>query len=414
MTSAAFQPSLLHRLWRLLPANGRRRAGTEAAALLAPRIDRSPPPAAHGIAVAGELSRYSGLGEGARLFRLGLDALGVANWPVDVSPLLPAGASGTPPILGASPPAAAPLVIHVNAPLLPLALLRLPRSLSRGRRVIGFWNWELSDVPPDWRAGARFVHEVWVPSPFTATAMEKFLPGRVRVVPFPLAVAPPAPVTRDRAAFGLPENAIVVLVSMNLASSFERKNPLAAIAAFRAAFGDRADRILVLKIGNPDHFPADFARIAQAAGGAPNIRIDTRSYPIAEVHALTAVADIVLSLHRAEGFGLVLAEAMLLGKPVIATGWSGNMGFMDADSAATVGYRLVPVEDARQVYRDSYWADPDVADAVAHLRHLADDAEARAAMGARGKALVTERLGISPLADAVRSLGLPTGPDLPR
>ena len=122
----------------------------------------------------------------------------------------------------------------------------------------------------------------------------------------------------------------------------------------------------------------------------------------------------MLSLHRAEGFGLVLAEAMLLGKPVIATGWSGNMGFMDAASAATVGYRLVPVEDARQVYRDSYWAEPDVADAAAHLRRLADDAETRAAMGARGKALVTRRLSATPLADAVRSLGLPIGRDVPR
>ena len=418
MTSAVFRPSLLHRLWRLLPASGRRRAGSEAAAWLAPRIDRCPPPAQHGIAVAGELSRYSGLGEGARLFRLGLDAAGVANWPVDVSRYLPAGASGTRPVKGEPPPEAAPLVIHVNAPLLPLVLLRLPRRLSRGRRVIGFWNWELPDVPPDWSAGARFVHEVWVPSAFTAAAMERLLPGKVRVVPFPLAVVPPMPPVRDRASFRLPQDAIVVLVSLNLASSFERKNPLAAIAAFRAAFGKRLDRILVLKIGNPDHFPADFIRIVDAAGGALNIRFDIRSYPAAASLALTAAADIVMSLHRAEGFGLVLAEAMLLGKPVIATGWSGNMGFMDADSAALVGYRLVPVEDPRQVYRDSYWAEPDVDEAVAHLRRLAEDADARAALGARGKALASERLGIGPLADAVRGLGLAVGssagPDRPR
>ena len=214
------------------------------------------------------------------------------------------------------------------------------------------------------------------------------------MVPFPLAVVPPMPPVRDRASFRLPQDAIVVLVSLNLASSFERKNPLAAIAAFRAAFGKRLDRILVLKIGNPDHFPADFIRIVDAAGGALNIRFDIRSYPAAGSLALTAAADIVMSLHRAEGFGLVLAEAMLLGKPVIATGWSGNMGFMDADSAALVGYRLVPVEDPRQVYRDWYWAEPDVDEAVAHLRRLAEDAEARAALGARGKALASERLGI--------------------
>jgi glycosyltransferase involved in cell wall biosynthesis len=379
---------------------------TEVTALLAPRIDRGLPPARKGLAVAGELSRFSGLGEGARLIRSGLEALGVANWPVDVSAYLPADASRMPTGGCASPPAGVPLVIHVNAPLLPLVLLRLPRGFSRGRRIIGFWNWELPDVPPDWRAGARFVHEVWVPSPFTATAIEPLLPGRVRVVPFPLAVACPVPLTRDRGAFGLPESAVVVLVSMNLASSFERKNPMGAISAFRAAFGDRPDRVLVLKIGNPDHFPADFAHIAAAVDGASNIRIDTQSYPAAASHSLTAVADIVLSLHRAEGFGLVLAEAMLLAKPVIATGWSGNMAFMDPESAALVDYRMVPVDDPRQVYRNSTWAEPDQREAVSRLRHLADHPEARASLGARAMARAQERLGAGPLAAAVRGLGL--------
>jgi len=336
----------------------------------------------------------------------GLDVLRVATWAMDVGGHLPAADPGTrggyPPV----PPAGMPLVLHVNAPLLPLVLLRLPRALVRGRRVVGYWNWELPDLPPDWHSGARFVHEVWVPSPFTAAAVEPLLPGRVRVVPFPLAVAPPVPEALDRSAFGLPANAVVVLVSANLASSLERKNPLGAIAAFRAAFGNRRDRILLLKIGNPDHFPADFARITAAVADAANIRIDTKPYPTAAVHALTAAADIVLSLHRSEGFGLVLAEAMLLAKPVIATGWSGNMAFMDADSAALVDWRLAATNDPRQVYRGSVWAEPDQGGAVAHLRRLADDAAARAALGARGRRLALNRLGAGPLATAVRHLGL--------
>jgi glycosyltransferase involved in cell wall biosynthesis len=241
---------------------------------------------------------------------------------------------------------------------------------------------------------------------FTAAAVEALLPGRVRVTPFPLAVAPPLPAARDRRDLGWPADAVVVLVSANLASSFERKNPLGAIAAFRAAFGDRTDRLLVLKIGNPDHFPADFARIVAEVGDAANIRVDTRPYPMADVHALTAAADIVLSLHRSEGFGLVLAEAMLLGRPVIATGWSGNMDFMDARSAALVGYRLVASDDPRQVYRGSHWAEPDLAQAARHLRDLADDAPARARLGARGREHALAHLGAGPLAAAVRGLGL--------
>jgi glycosyltransferase involved in cell wall biosynthesis len=406
MTPAKFRPGLFHRLWRLLPAKARRRVSAEAVALLAPHIDRGVPQVRGGVAVAGELSRISGLGEGARLMRSGLEALGITDWPIDVSRWLPADTSGISARECEVPPSGVPLVIHVNAPMLPLVLLRLPRGFARGRRVIGYWNWELPDPPLDWRAGSRFVHEVWVPSPFTAAAIEPLLPGKVRVVPFPIAVAPPAPLTRDRGALGLPEAAVVVLVSINLASSFERKNPMGAIAAFKAAFGDRPDRVLLLKIGNPDHFPGDFARIAAAVADAPNIRIDTKSYPAAAAHSLTATADIVMSLHRAEGFGLVLAEAMLLAKPVIATGWSGNMMFMDEDSAALVGYRMIAVNDPRQVYRNSTWAEPDQREAVCHLRRLADDVDARAALGARGEERARTLLGTGPLAAAVRDLGL--------
>jgi glycosyltransferase involved in cell wall biosynthesis len=379
---------------------------TWATALLAPRIDRVPPTATAGIAVAGELSRASGLGEAARLMQRGLRHLGVATWSVDAGPMLPAHSADFA-VASEMPPDGVPLLLHVNAPLVPLVLLRLPRGLIRGRRVIGSWLWELPTVPPEWRAGARFVHEVWVPSDFVAGAVEPLLPGRVRVVPLPLALARPAPSALDRSAFGLPHDTVVVLVTFNLASSFERKNPLAAIAAFRAAFGERADRLLVLKVGNREHFPDDFARIVAAVEGTPNIRLETRTLPAADLHALTVASDIVLSLHRSEGFGLVMAEAMLLGRPVIATGWSGNMTFMDPDSAALVGYRLVPARDPRQVYVGADWAEPDQADAVAHLRRLADDAGARAALGARGEAMATARLGVGPLMVALRAIGMP-------
>ncbi len=402
-----FRLSALHRMWRLLPARQRRRMVTSATALLAPRIDRNPPPARGGLVVAGELSRASGLGEGARLMLAALRQLGIPAWPLDVGPLLPAATSDLPPPDRADVPEGAPLVLHVNPPLLPLVLLRLPRRLLRGRRIVGYWSWELPSAPPDWRTGVRFVHDVWVPSEFTADAVAPLLSRRPLVVPHPLAVVPPAPSSLDRAAFGLPDDAVVVLVSFNLASSLERKNPLAAIAAFRAAFGDRPDRLLLLKIGNRGHFPEDYAQLAAAAATAPNIRLETRTLPTADLHALTAACDIVLSLHRSEGFGLVPAEAMLLGKPVIATGWSGNMSFMDATSAALVGYRLVPAEDPRHVYEGACWAEPDQADAVAHLRRLADDAGARAALGARARAVAFERLGVAPLAAAVRDLGLP-------
>ncbi len=310
----------------------------------------------------------------------------------------------------ALPPPGMPLLLHVNPPLLPLALLRQPRALLRGRRVVGMWNWELPVVPQAWRDGLRFVHEVWVTSRFTAEAMAAWLPPRhgiaLRTVTYPLALCPPAPAPLDRAAFGLPSSILIVLVSFNLASSFVRKNPLAAIAAFRRAFADRPDRLLLLKVGHPGHFPADFAALRDAVGDAPNIRIETREMPAAEVHALTACADIVLSLHRSEGFGLVPAEAMLLGRPVVATGWSGNMDFMDQDSAELVPYRLVPAHDPRGVLDvpGATWAEPDIDAAAAALRRLADDPASRHALGRRGQAHASAALGPAPLAAAVAGL----------
>ena len=208
-------------------------------------------------------------------------------------------------------------------------LARAPRDLLRGRRVIGAWAWELPVLPAEWRIGARYVHEVWACSAFTAAPLEALAPGRVRVVPYPLALAwhpTPAP---PRAAYGLAEDAVVTTVIFSLGSSFTRKNPLAAIAAFRTAFGNRRDQLLALKLSGAAAFPDEVRQIAAAAGQAANIRIFPETWPTERVEGLLAVSDVVLSLHRAEGLGLVPAQAMLRGIPVVATGWSGNLQYMD-------------------------------------------------------------------------------------
>lgn len=386
-----------HLVWRGLPPVFRRTALAHATGWLAPKTPVGIP--SHpGLVVAGEFSRASGLGETARLMAAAARRLGHPVWSVDIPP--PAGGAELP-WDGAEPaPPGVPLVLHVNAPMLPLALLRVPDT--GGRAVIGYWAWEMPEIPPEWRPALRCVSRIWVPSRFTAAALEPHLPGRVHVVPPPLALAPPVPSALDRAAFGLPADAVVTLVSFNLASSFARKHPFAAIAAFRGAFGDRPDRILVLKVSHTNHAPADFARLASMAR-APNIRLETRTFSTGDSHALTACADIVLSLHRGEGFGLVLAEAMLLGKPVVATAWSGNTDFMDAGNAVPIGYRLVPARDDRMVYR-GLWAEPDVAEAAEQLRALADDTARRAALGARARADLITRLDGHELTAALEAL----------
>ncbi len=382
----------LHAVWRRLPPGPRRWALLHGTRALAPYPDQPPPPVRPGLAVAGELDRASGLGEGARLMLAGLEALGVPAWAVRPG--------------DAPPPPGVPLLLHVNAPGMPLALLRLGRAMIAGRRVIGHWAWELPATPPAWRVGVGFVHEIWAPSRFTADALEPLLPGHVRLVPYPVATRPPVPSSLSRADLGLPGDAVVTLVSFNLASSFARKNPLGAIAAHRQAFGTRADRVLLLRVGNPGDFPDDFDRIRAAVSDLPNAVIDTRTLSMADNHAVMALSDIVLSLHRSEGFGLVPAEAMLLGVPVIATDWSGTQDFLDAECAALVPCRLVPARDPRGVFEapGAVWAEPDVAAAAAALRRLADDPAARRALGGRGRAAAQSRLGTAPLAAALAGL----------
>lgn len=377
----------------MLPQGPRRRAVAGVLGWIAPRPDRCPPPAAPGLAVAGSFEA-TGIGEGARLMLAALEKLGVPHWAVRPG--------------GPVPPPGVPLLVAANPAVLGWVLLRLGRRMVRGRRVIGYWAWELPVAPPAWRDAARLVHDVWAPSQFSADALRPHVPG-VRVVPHPVAARPPmaaAGAARGPlAALGVPDNAVVTLVSFNLASSFERKNPLAAIAAHRLAFGDRADRILLLRVGNSDSFPDDFARLC-AAAAAPNIRIDTRALPDAENWAVMAACDMLLSLHRSEGFGLVPAEAMMLGVPVIATDWSGTQTFLSAECAALVPVRLILADDPRGVFvaPGAMWADPDVAVAAAHMVRLADDPAARRALGQAGRAAAMERLGPGPLQAALAAL----------
>jgi glycosyltransferase involved in cell wall biosynthesis len=394
---------LRHRLWRRLPAGLRRRAYARVTAALAPMPDPSPPPPCLGVAVAGELQRASGLGQGARLMIAALRAMQIPVWEIDE------GDAASP-----VPPPGVPLILHANSPALPGFLLGLPRALTRHRRVIGYWAWELPVAPPAWQTGLPFVHEIWAPSRFTGDALGALVQGGmrgaipVRIVPHPVALRPPSPSALTRADFGLPADAFVVLTSFSLASSFARKNPLAAIGAFRQAFGDRPDRILVLKLSHTEHWPQDLATLRQAAAGMANIRIDTRIVPHDDQLALTRCADVVLSLHRSEGFGLVPAEAMLLGKPVIATNWSATAEFIDAGNGVPVPYTLIPAIDPRGVFEapGAVWADADTDFAAAALRHLAAHPDRAAELGRQAAASVQSRFTAAPLRQALREIGL--------
>ncbi|MGH1557080.1 glycosyltransferase [Caulobacter segnis] len=227
----------------------------------------------------------------------------------------------------------------------------------------------------DWAPAFDLVDEVWTPSAFAADAIRKIAPARVKVspAPYPLYLNPrPAP---DRARFGLPEDVVAVLMAFDLRSTAQRKNPHAALRAFRAARA-ATDRpaLLICKIVGADLYPETLARLRESVADDPSIRLMTESLSADDMARLTASSDIVLSLHRSEGYGLLLAEAIWLGKPTLATGWSSNVEFMDPASSQLADYALIPVEGDGHIYRTGRWADADVDDAAAKLaRMIADD-----------------------------------------
>ena len=257
--------------------------------------------------------------------------------------------------------------MHLNPPIFQMELIRRLRGRIRRRKLIGNWVWELPDVPAEWRAAFRLVHEIWVPSRFVADAMTRAgCRAQVRVVPHPLPIPPVASAPRnDRLG-------LTVLTIFAYDSGFERKNPIASIEAFRRAFTTEDNATLIVKARGHSQSGEPERRVQAAIAGSANIQLLAGDLLAPEYERLLDAADILLSLHRSEGFGLPLATAMLRGKPVIATAWSGNLDFMSDDSACLVPARLVPAVDEADAYRhcDSVWASPDIEVAVAWLRRL--------------------------------------------
>jgi glycosyltransferase involved in cell wall biosynthesis len=391
----------LRRLWRHVPLRTRIQIQSGITQAIAPLPDAD---AAGGfpLAIAGLFSTASGIGEGARLAYAALDAAGLAPTAFDLSAAFGQREFSTAarrPLMRGN----GTLIVHHNAPYMAHALWALGRARIQGRRVIGYWAWELPQLPPQWAAGFRFAHEIWVPSGFTRDAVAAATDLPVRVVPHPLPAAPATP--NMRARLGLPADALVVLTVFHLGSAFARKNPLAAIAAFRRAFGDAPNRVLAVKLIDNG---ASRARkdLDAAIAGAGNIHLIEGTLPEADMAGLMAASDIVLSLHRSEGFGLVPAQAMSLAKPVVATGWSGNLEFMTEHNSALVDYTLVPVRDPDGAFDEGsqVWAEPNVDHAAAWLRRLADDPALRAKMGAKAAADVTSQLAPAKFARTVAEL----------
>jgi len=342
----------------------RARAASIARSRETPRAVRELP---LGVNVAGYLSTESGMGEAARSSIRSLEAANVPMVLTNVPSRLRTQDVSYTSFTDENPH---PFnLVHLNGDNMSTFAAARGRGYFQDRYTIGYWFWELSKWRDDWLDGFNHVNEVWVASEFTRACLAEVSPVPVVTMPLPF-VLPDAP-PLGRAHFGIPESSTVFLLTFDVSSQTERKNPLGAIRAFRRAALPRGAATLVLKYTNAEYDRDAVRRFHEEAEGLDVTMIDGYlSRP--ELAALMQVSDCYLSLHRAEGFGMTLGEAMLLGKPVIATNYSGNVDFMTEANSYLVDYRLVPLtKDYGPYMRGFVWAEPDVAQAAGYIRQVA-------------------------------------------
>ena len=286
-------------------------------------------------------------------------------------------------------------VYYVNADQTSATLQQLQAGgrLS-GNYSIGFWHWEQPEFPASFHEAFACVDEVWVPSTFVQDAVAPVSPVPVFKVPHALQFSPSTNACRSR--FGLSEDLQLVLVMYDFNSYQYRKNPQAAIEAFRLAMHKAPNLGLVIKTINHQQNPAAFEELKDALKDMKRVKMINEFFTRQDTWDLEYCCDIFLSLHRAEGFGLGPAEMMLLGKPVVATGWSANMDFMNARNSMPVDYCLKPLESDIGVYpAGPVWAEADVDHAAWCLSQLAADSGLRQRLGSRAASDIKNQL--SPL-----------------
>lgn len=391
---------MIHTAWRRLPPQLRQSAYRHITEALAPAASLTPawpeatdPP----YIVAGCFGAPTGLGEAARLAVAALERAGLPTYIHDLTALLRQDAVLPPPRLPPMAPGPGTLLAFVQPPNVAYAMRAIGEKRLRGKRRVGCWFWDLAVVPETWRRQIRFVHELSAPSEFLGRAFVGAFGCPVRRLILPVAVRQPVPLRHAGSVvrFG---------AAMDLGSTATRKNPAGVLDAWRAAFSASDPVILNLKVRDTAANPAAFAAIAALAEQpGPKITIRSGDLNADEMDRWWDDIDVVVSLHRSEAFGLVVAEAMLRCLPVISTDWSATSEYVDPEVGWPVAASLVRAHDetGRYALAGAEWAEPDQASAINAMRAAAVDAAARARKGAAGRERVLiwywGRLGGGPL-----------------
>lgn len=350
------------------------------------------------VSVVGMLRSSSGLGNASRLTLNALEELNLNITTFDVSKLF------TSKLLDINIPSAMQeneggyVIIHANPIHLLVILFLLGRKRLRGKKIIGYFLWETTKLPNNWVKPCKFVHEIWCPSEFVADAYRasvKHIP--IYTVPHPL--RKPEVVAKPRV-----NSDTSILIIADLANGYERKNLINSIKVFLEVAAKESDVSLTLKISGAANYPNNYKSMIGLIDSHPNIKIIHNFLTDQEMQELIQSADIVMSLHRSEGFGLIMSQAMWLKKAILATGWSGNLTFLPADCACYVDYKLVDIVDPTGLYSGlGVWAEPDMKDAVVKLLRLVRDEDLRDSLGNKAYAYASNFFTKENFAKAISS-----------
>jgi glycosyltransferase involved in cell wall biosynthesis len=270
-------------------------------------------------------------------------------------------------------------IVAVNAEELPDFVRRLGEDYFQGPRI-GIWGWEIDTIPARWQGAFELVREIWVYSQFMAENIGAVAPVPVVVLPPP--VQPPAEPAEPERPSVVPEEEFMFLFAFDYLSTIQRKNPVGLIEAFTRAFAPGEGPQLLLKTINGPLRPLAEEEVMWAAHGRTDIHIIDRSLSGTQLNGLMAACDCYVSLHRSEGYGLTMAEAMAIGKPVIGTGYSGNLDFMNEQNSYLVEHELSRVGPDCEIYPpEGRWAQPSVEHAAQLMRRVAERPEEAAAKG---------------------------------
>lgn len=282
-------------------------------------------------------------------------------------------------------------LLHVNPNVWAEMYNAMPEEWLAGRYQIAYWLWELEVFPKEWVPCIDTVDEIWAPSEFICQSLRAVTGKPVSCIPY---ILPEMSGTAwDRSHFGLPEDQFLYLVMYDFKSISRRKNPQGAIHAYRKAFPqERKDTGLVIKV---NHLKGgqELQQLKDQLGDYENVYFLTDNMSREEVESLMAGVDVLVSLHRSEGFGLPMAESMSMGTPIVCTNWSATTEFMDRDCACLVDYSWEILEKRVGPYaKESRWADADVDQAAAYMRQLREDPEFYQRMSAMGQQKIREYL----------------------